>query len=391
VVLPEIQRDLKLTDAELGLVGSVLFFVLALMLPVAGYYGDRWNRKTIIVHSLIFWSAATACTGFAGGLLGLILFRGVATAGGESFYPPAAFPLIAAHHTRTRSLAFSIHQSALYISVMATGFLGGSIAEFWGWRSAFFAFGGSGALLGLILWWRLVDAPAPARAAGGLWESMWSTLGVVFRSPSALLLSAGFTAMVFVNNAYVVWAPAFLREKFGLSLVTAGGYAMFFHHGAALVGIVACAWGSDRVAMRRPMLRPQAMAAAMLMAVPMIFLMGWLNDLTGVCAAMAAFGLFRGVYEANTHAVLFEVIAPCHRASAVGVMSMLAMMIGSCSPWLLGRLRESHPPGEGLALGFRAMSGVYLVGGLAVATAVRFTFERERRGDDTPTAASARL
>ena len=116
VVLSQIQGDLKLTDAELGLVGSVLFFLLALMLPVAGYFGDRWNRKSIIVNSLIFWSAATMCTGFTGGLVGLILFRSVATAGGESFYPPAAFPLIAAHHTRTRSLAFSIHQTALYIT-----------------------------------------------------------------------------------------------------------------------------------------------------------------------------------------------------------------------------------------------------------------------------------
>ena len=263
---------------------------------------------------------------------------------------------------------------------MATGFLGGYIAQHWGWRSAFFAFGGGGMLLGLILRWLLIDAPAPAGAAR---DSVWMGLGVVFRSPSALLLSAGFTAMVFVNNGYVVWAPVFLQEKFGLSLVAAGGYAMFYHHLAALIGILSCAWISDRFSRSRPMFRPQVMMAAMLLAVPLIFLMGWLGSLTGVCAAMAGFGFFRGVYEANTHAALFEVIAPRHRASAVGVMSMLAMLIGSLSPWLMGLLRESQPRGEGLGVGFAAMSGVYLFGGLAVGAAVIFTFKRERLCDES--------
>jgi sugar phosphate permease len=381
VVLSQIQAELRLSDGELGLVGSILFFLLALMLPVAGYFGDRWNRKSIIANSLIFWSVATMCTGFTGGLLGLIFFRSVATAVGESFYPPAAFPLIAAHHERTRSIAFSIHQTALYVGVMVTGILGGFIAERWGWRMAFAAFGGGGILLGLLLIWRLVDAPAPVRDADAPRDSFCRTFGVVFRSPSALLLTIGFAAMVFVNNAYVVWAPVFLQEKFGLSLSSAGGHAMFYHHLAALLGILCCGWFSDRLAASRPTFRPRVMAAAMLLAVPVIFLMGRLDNLAGVCAAMAAFGFFRGVYEANTHAALFEVIAPGQRASAVGVMSMCAMLVGSAAPWVLGKTRELMAPGEGLGIGFSALSAVYLSGGLAVAAALLFTWKRERHAD----------
>lgn len=381
VVLSEIKGEMGLSDGELGLVGSILFFLLALMLPVAGYFGDFWNRKSIIVNSLIFWSVATLCTGFTGGLLGMIFFRSVATAVGESFYPPAAFPMIASHHGKTRSLAFSIHQMALYTGVMATGFLGGFIAEQWGWRAAFVAFGGSGILLGGILMWRLMDEPAPAGVSGASRDPLWKTFCVVFRSRSALLLTVGFAAMVFVNNAYVVWAPVFLQEKFGLSLSSAGGHAMFYHHLAALVGILCCGWLSDRLSLSHPLFRPQVMAGAMLLAVPVIFLMGRVDTLAGVCAAMAGFGFFRGVYEANTHAALFEVIAPRHRASAVGVMSMCAMLVGSASPWILGKMRESFAPGEGLGIGFSALCLVYLSGGLAVASALLFTWKRERHSD----------
>jgi len=378
VVLSAIKTDLGLTDSQLGLVGSVLFFTLAVMMPVAGYLGDVWNRKKIIIGSLLFWSAATMCTGLAGGLAALIAFRSVATAGGESFYAPAAYPLLASYHTRTRAFALSIHQASLYIGVMVSGFLGGFVAEQWGWRAAFFTFGGGGIVLGLILIWRLLDAPPAAAGPGaGNRDSIRQALGVLFRSPTALLLTVGFTAIVFVNNAYVVWAPVFLQERFQLSLTKAGGFAMFYHHLAALLGIIFGGWLSDRVAVARPVFRPQMMGTAMLLGVPVIFLMGRAGTLVAACAAMAGFGVFRGLYEANTHAALFQVIAPRHRASAVGIMTMLAFLAGSLSPWLLGRLRESHPAGQGLGYGFSALSGAYLLGGVAVLAAVFFTFRRD--------------
>lgn len=386
VVLSGIKTDLGLADSQLGLVGSVLFAMLALMMPVAGYVGDYCDRKKIIVGSLIFWSFATMLTGLAGGVAALIAFRSVATAGGEAFYAPAAYPLLATHHTRTRSLALSIHQASLYIGVMVSGFLGGFVAQHWGWRSSFFVFGGGGIVLGAILNWRLLDAPAPVAESGNERESVRSALGVLFRSPTALLLTAGFTAIVFVNNGYVVWAPAFLQERFHLTLAEAGGYAMFYHHLAALLGIVFGGWLSDRLAAVRPVFRPQMMAAAMLLGAPVIFLMVRAGSLVAACMAMAGFGLFRGLYEANTHAALFQVIAPRHRASAVGIMTMLAFLVGSLSPWLLGRLRESNAAGIGLAYGFSALSLAYVLGGLAVAAAVFFTFHHDCRPEELPCA-----
>ena len=94
VVLSSIKTELKLTDQQLGMVGSILFLTLALMMPLAGYLGDIWSRKWIITGSLFFWSTATMLTGVVRGLPGLMAFRSVATAGGESFYAPAACSLL---------------------------------------------------------------------------------------------------------------------------------------------------------------------------------------------------------------------------------------------------------------------------------------------------------
>ena len=382
VVLPSIKAELRLTDSQLGLVGSVLFFTLALMLPIAGYLGDLWNKKWIIIGSLLFWSTATLATGLTGGLVGLIILRSVATAGGESFYTPAAFPLLAEHHTRTRSLALSVHQAALYVGVMTSGLLGGFIADRWGWRSAFYVFGGCGILLGMLFIWRLRDATSGhSRRSGGSDDrggvpvAAWS---VFFRTKTALLLTVGCAAIIFVNNAYVVWAPEFIREKFSLSQTEAGGYSMFFHHAAALAGVVAGGRLTDRIVVSHPDFRLRLMGLAMLLGVPAIIFMGFAPALALTCLAMAVFGLFRGLYEANTHAALFDVIAPRYRASAVGNMSMCSFLLGSVSPWLLGWLRGVCPPGTGLSYGFMVLSAAYLVGGAAVLTAVRYTFAKDR-------------
>ena len=380
VVLTSIRADLGLSDSQLGLVGFALFATLALLMPVAGYLGDLYSRKWIIAASVIFWSGATMVTGLANGVVGLILFRSVATAGGESFYAPAAYPLLAAYHQRTRALAMSVHQAALYLGVMTSGFLGGKIAERWGWRSAFYLFGAAGIGLGLLLILRLKDAPRaamqdqrPTQPQIGVAEA----LGVIFRTPTALLLTVGFAAIVFVNNAFVVWAPAFVEEKFRLSVVDAGGYSMFYHHLAAMVGVLFGGRLADAMVLRRRRFRLELQSTAMLLGVPAILWMGLAGGLNATWAAMATVGLFRGLYESNTHASLFDVIAPRYRASAVGVMVMLAFLLGSLAPWFLGYCREAFAPGRGLSYGFASLSAAYLIGGLAVLAALRFTFRRD--------------
>jgi len=380
IVLSSIKGELQLSDQQMGMVGSVLFLTLALMMPVAGYLGDILSRKWIITGSLMFWSAATMFTGRVAGLPGLIAFRSVATVGGESFYAPAACSLLASLHKSTRALALSVHQASLYLGVMVSGFLGGWIADHWGWRSAFYVFGGCGIALGLVFVWRLKDAPREGTALGRtpVRVGPLEALGVLFRTPTALLATVGFTAIVFLNNAYVVWAPNFLEQKFHLSLAQAGWNSMFYHHLAAMIGVLLGGRVSDLMVVRRPQFRLQLQTTSMLLAVPLIVAMGLSPTLATTCAAMGGVGLFRGLCEANTQATLFDVVAPRYRASAVSMMVMVGFLVGSTSSWLLGCARMVFGQAHGLSYGFASFSLTYLVGGLAFLTALLFTFHADR-------------
>ena len=203
-----IQEDLHLTDLQIGVVNTSLFCTLAVTTPLAGFLGDRFSRKWIITASLLFWSLMTACTGFVGGLCGLVFFRSIATGGGESFYAPSAFALIASHHKETRSIALSIHQSALYVGLMFSGALvAWALHLFGGWRPVFFAFGGLGFLLGVVFIWALRDdewgtgngereTEAPSLPHSST-PTLSQSLRAYFCNPSALLATVGFVAVVF--------------------------------------------------------------------------------------------------------------------------------------------------------------------------------------------------
>ena len=379
IVLPSLKAELALSDTQVGLCSSTLFLVLALMVPMAGFFGDRFSKKWIITVCLIFWSVATMFTGLATGVVGLIVFRSIATGGGESFYMPAATTLIAANHHKTRALALSIHQSSLYIGMMISGFLGGWISGLFGWRSSFYCFGALGILLGIVLIFRLRD-PRDARtdASDSRALSPLQALRQIVRIPTLLLLTVGCTAIVFVNNAFLTWAPLFIGRKFHLSETAAGGFCMLYHHLAALAGVLLGGFLSDKFVRRRPSFRLQLQSAAMLLGVPLIFMIGRANSLNSLWTVLFVFGWLRGLYESNTHAAIFDVVPAHIRATVVGLVIMTGFLLGSLSPLLLGFLGDRYGTVPGLESGFSLLSVSWLVGGLCLLAALLFTFKKDR-------------
>ncbi len=389
VVMQNIQTELHLSDSQIGLTASILFFMTALMVPLAGYVGDRYSRKWIITFSIIFWSIATMLTGLSTGILGIILFRSIATAGSESFYGPAYPPLIAAYHKETRSLALSIHQSALYIGLMFSGFIAGWIAQNYGWRSAFYLFGGIGFFVGILFIFRLKDPPAEnvdatqknQEQALKLKESYSAgqALKTLLRIPSVPLLTLGFVAIVFVNNAYLTWAPRLLENNFELDTIKAGGYSMFYHHFGALLFIIISGFVSDLMARKYPSFRVHLQWIAMLVGAPLILFIGNSNHLTMILITMFLFGAMRGLYEANTHAAIFEVVPARFRSSLVALMIMVAFFIGSISPYMMGKLQDVYGPTKGMSIGFTIFALVWVLGALSVSISAFFTFKKDRQ------------
>ncbi len=355
VVLPSIRSDLGLSYFQLGLVSSVFTAVLAVMVPVAGFLGDICSRKAIVVVSLLAWSLATLCTGFGATLLYLVAVRGTATAAGEAFFAPSAFAMLSAEHRQTRARALSLFQTAVYTGLIASGWMGGAIAGRWGWRAAFWVFGGSGMLLSLISFFRLRDSrsPEPRRR-----KAVRETLAAILSTPTARFAALGSGAMIFVNVGYLAWMPTYIYERFGVSLAKAGLASMLFHHLFAFLGVTIGGVLSDHWASRRPQVRLEMQGLALLAGSPFLYFLGSARSEGLLYAALAGFGFFRGLFDSNTYPAFYSVIAPRYHASASGLLIAFAFLVASLAPLLLARARMT----VGLAGGFSALSLVYLAG-----------------------------
>ena len=376
VVLPLLSADLKLSPVQAGLVASIFLWCYALLVPVAGYLGDISRRKWIVFWSLLVWSAGTILSGVTTGLASPIVFRSIATGGGEAFYFPSANSLIGQYHHKTRAMAMSIHQTALYVGLIASGFIAGWIGEHFGWRSAFYVFGAVGVVLALVIMVRLKDVGLAEEATAQV-KSERLPLSVVLKAiagkPTVWALWLAFSLFLFAGIGYITWMPSFLHEKFKLSLSNAGFSSMFYHHVAAMIGVLLGGKVSDILATRRRTVRLEVEYVGLFLGAPFICLMGLTDNLLLCYVGLAGFGLFRGIYDSNLYAALFDVIEPRFRASAVGIMLAVVFFVSAFAPVALGWAKSTI----GLTAGMALLSLAYFIAGLIILLALKTTFHRD--------------
>jgi len=379
VTVPQVKADLGLSDSQIGFASTCLYWILACMIPISGFLGDRVSRKWIITWTLIIGSAATGLAGVAVGLWTLILFYSVTSGSCEALYSPPAFSLLAAYHKRTRSLAMAVHQCGLYLGILSSGFVAGKIADIWGWRPTFWIYGSAGVVLGLFFIRVLRDAPSDSHVeAVRVRESLIASVKVLVQIKSALLATGGFMALVFVNNAFQLWAPSFVQQKFNVTMAQAGGGVMFYHNLAAMTSAVIVGYLTDRAVKRDPKFRLKMQACGLLLGAPIVLLISCVDTLPHMWWMVALYGIFRGFFDCNTFASLYDVVPAKYHATASGLMMMAAFIVGSFSPWMLGRLSDAYGCAAGMKIGFVVLAAVFILGACCMIASHLLTFEKDR-------------
>jgi MFS family permease len=375
VVFPLLRREFSLSNAQLGALSASFMVVYALTGPLAGWICDRTSRRRLVVGALVFWSVITALSSLAHTYWQLV--AGVALAGlGEAFYFPAAMSLISDHHAAdTRSRAMAFHQSGVYVGSIAGGWLAGILGQYLGWRAGFRIFGAAGVALGFLLA-ALLREPArglsdadagPIRADHGLRASLVE----LARNRGARLLVWVFVGANFVAMVFTVWMPTYLFTRFHMDLSLAGLNGTAYLQIASIVGVVAGGVLADasvqRSTSRGGSGRMRVQAFGLLCGVPFLFLSGWAASASFVLAAMAGFGLCKGVYEASLWASLYDVVPVERRGASVGAMNSLGWL-GAAAAQLIVGVASEH---VSLGMCLSATAAIYLTSGLMMLHASR--------------------
>ena len=388
--LTSIQGSLGASAAAIGVVATVFTFAYGLSVPFAGAAADLFNRKWMVVSGVFVFCLGIFASGFVSSLGLMIVSYGILNGFGQSFYYPSATSIIGELHKETRATALSILQMGLYAGIIgcsaASGWLAESGAE--GWRIPFKVFGGIGILWAVVLALGLqgksldrinkadkisetnnpVNHVNPVQNKPTLKEAFKVFAG----NPSTLLLAAGLGMMIYVEIGFKTWMPSHLSETFGMAEGSAALNAVLWHYLGAFVGVTLAGRISDRLVAHRPSVRMETNIIGLALGVPFIVWMAYAPSPMTCGIAMAIFGVFRGVYDSNLMASLFDIIPQKYHASGAGLMLSCAFVFGSTSPVVLGFVKDSFSSTAALA----SLAAFYLVGAVVIAIARRRQYFR---------------
>lgn len=348
-----IKEDLKISDAQLGMISGFSFaiFYATLGLPAARL-ADRWHRVRLISIAIALWSAMTAVCGLAGNFLQLFLARmgvGVGEAGGT---PPSQSIIADLFEPKVRSTAIAVFNSALAIGTFLGFLIGGYVNEWWGWRAAFFVAGAPGLLLAAILF---LTVREPIRGLSDNLQAksqhvppLGETLKLMFGRKSYFLLVSGATCSIAIIFVAGPWLPPLFIRLHGFESHQIGGWMALATGVGGGLGSFGGGFLADKLKSRWARAEVWVPAFAALLTLP-FFLVAVLAKDTNVALA-GMFGLFTlgYVWIGSTSSLIHRVLPVRTRALGIGFMLFFSNITAlAFGPPLIGLLSDLLAPTHG--------------------------------------------
>ncbi|MBQ9677112.1 MAG: MFS transporter [Prevotella sp.] len=246
-----IMHDLNLSPAEWGWVQSAFILSYGLMQIPMGALGDRFGHRKILAAIVLWWSAFTAFTGMAGGLMSLLLIRfmfGIGEAGSS----PCSTGVISRWFEKGE-----VGKAQGY--VWAASRMGGALTPFVvipvmmtvGWRAAFYLLGALG-IVWAVVWWlyyrdlRETSVPRNTSVPSSPSSLPWSS---ILRNRQFWLICGMYFFYAFGSWFFFSWFPTFMELGRGFDK-TELTYAVAVPFIMSMIGNIAGGHLTDRLTQR---------------------------------------------------------------------------------------------------------------------------------------------
>lgn len=337
ILAPFIQKDLGLTNTELGLLIGLAFavFYTFVAIPIA-WLADRFNRVNILSIALATWSAFTALTGLANNFVQVALARmgvGIGEAGGS---PPSHSIISDMYPKEERASALGVYSMGIPLGIMAAYFVTASLMDVSedqvNWRQIFIFLGLTGIALAVVV--KLV-LKEPVRGAMELTSGTTISKPPFLESLKVLMRIPAWWAMCFgiAFGSFVSYAKSAFQTKYLVTLDPSFDFQTLViilgimngttYAGGAFFGArLADRWGKKDI--RAYGWLP---AIAMLLCLP-VGIIGWWVDSVEMHLVFATFALLLlGIYLGPSFAIA-QTLAPIHmRAMSTALFFFILNMV----------------------------------------------------------------
>lgn len=390
-VLPKIQRDLGLSDAQAGLLNTALVIGAVLLAVPGGVLSDRKDRRWLIGGVLALWSVATALAAGVQSFWQLFVLRG-ALGAGDAINDPAAQSLVADYYgPEVRGRAYAYQR---VVPTVGTGVglgLGAALGAAFGWRIAVLAVAIPGITVALLVRRlplpvrggseRRLDAdelaplellappePPPVEASPlGTMASVRAAMSV--RSLRALLLASAVINGVLTSLGF--WGVTYHVRASGMSEGLAGGLVGGLILMGAVAGGILGGQATDRYRDRFDGW-PMLLGGTVTFVGTVLLLLSFLDGIPVVTVRLPLQTLGVALVVAALPpltVITAEVVPAGLRGTTFGLLKLCANALGAVAPPLIGLLADSRKitlaSGEvvgDLGYAFRLTAPLVLVG-----------------------------
>lgn len=334
-LVPLIRVEFVLSHFQVALLGTAFSVVHSLAALPLGMLADRVSRKKVILYGVFFWSLATFLSGLASSFRSLLQIRALVGLG-EAAYAPAATAIITGTFARRlRARVQGLFETGMFIGGSVGLGLGGVLAQWWGWRAAFFVV----ALPGLLAaFWTLRLPEPPARD-----PTPPLSLGSLLRNPAYWMMVAGGWFIAFAAYSYIFWGTEFVHRYKDFSLAEAGVLLGGSLTVAGVLGILAGGALADRLTRRFPWGHVSVVAAGVLLGTPLLF---WAIRTPSKILFVALFFagcFFMSWYHGPLTAAFHDLTPPSTHASALGFYYFFVNLFAvTVAPPILGAIADRY-------------------------------------------------
>ena len=249
-----IMHDLHLSPAQWGWVQSAFILSYGLLQIPMGALGDRFGHRNILAAIVLWWSAFTAFTGMAGGLMSLLVIRfmfGIGEAGSS----PCSTGVISRWFEKNE-----VGKAQGY--VWAASRMGGALTPFVvipvmvtvGWRAAFYLLGALGVIWAIVWWLYYRDPRETSRSSSPRnTSSISSTISLPWSSilgnRQFWLICGMYFFYAFGSWFFFSWFPTFMELGRGFDK-TELTYAVAVPFIMSMMGNIAGGHLTDRLTKR---------------------------------------------------------------------------------------------------------------------------------------------
>ncbi|MBI2288539.1 MAG: MFS transporter [Chloroflexi bacterium] len=308
-----------------GASGIAMFFSA----PLWGIIADRWGRKPMVLRAIFGGSTVLALMGLSPNIYYLIGFR--FAQGVLSGTVAAASALVAALTPRNKMpFAMGLITLAMFTGQTVGPFLGGFLADLYGYRTTFFITGALlfiGGLVVLFLVKENFQRPAGGHSAspGDIWRL--ATSKKIF--PLLLVLGTLHIAPQMVSPII----PLFIRELDPEGAVaTMAGLAFSFMGGVAILSTLAAGRLGERITMKK-MLVFSCVVTGLLYLPPM-----WAGTVGQILIFIALSGLFKGGLMVASNALIGLSVPLTQQGLAYGLGQSANSLGNGLGPMIGGSL-----------------------------------------------------